>query len=67
MERVSFKEKSRSEIWRGDMLPEDNGGKVEYIHGGNESASLGQSLLCWEYKKRSLVLSKIFSMSLLNI
>ena len=44
MERVSLKEKSRSEIWRGDVLPEDNGGIVEYIHGG---VPAGQSLLCW--------------------
>ena len=36
MERVSLKP---SEIWRVDVLPEDNGGIVEYIHGGNASAS----------------------------
>ena len=39
MERVSLKEKSRSEIWRGGVLPEDNVGIVEYIHGGNTSAA----------------------------
>ena len=66
MERVSLKEKSRSEIWRGDVLPEDNGGIVEYIHGGNMSASRAEFVVL-EYRKRSLVLSKRFSMSWLNI
>ena len=37
MERVSLKEKSPSELLRGDVLPEDNGGIVEYIHDGNVS------------------------------
>ena len=66
MERVSIKEKSRSEISRGDVLLEDNGGIVEYIHGGNASASRAEFVVL-EYIKSSLVLSKRFSMSWLNI
>ena len=55
MERVSPKEKSRSEISQGDVLMEDN-----------MSASRAEFVVL-EYRKRSLVLSKRFSMSWLDI
>ena len=66
MERVLLKEKSRSEIWQGDVLPEDTTVIVEYIHGGNMSVGWVDFVVL-EYRKCSLVLSKRFSMSWLNI